>query len=116
VGHTADRIGPASQQQFDQRHTAPAARPPERRALQEFVRDVRARTRIQQDGRQRHAHAMIPRDHFVQHRLSGFRCPKIGIAALQNQSERRAAVPLFGLIQVPMRRARRLRATIMLHI
>ena len=47
LGHGLDRIRPATQQQFDQRHTAPAARPPERHALQEFVPDVRARTRIQ---------------------------------------------------------------------
>src|SRR6478672_11107423 len=45
---------------------------------------------------------MVSRDYFVQHRLSGFRCPKIGITALQKQSERRAAVGLFGLVQIPM--------------
>ena len=33
--------------------------------LQEFVPDVRARCRIQQDGRQRHNHPMVSRDHFV---------------------------------------------------
>ena len=68
--------------------------------LQEFVPDVRARPRIQQDGRQRHAHSMVSRDHFVQHRLSRFPCPKIGIAALENQSKRLAAVRLFGVVQV----------------
>jgi hypothetical protein len=52
LGAGLDRIRSASQQQFDQGHTAPAARPPERRALQEFIPDVRARTRIQQHGRQ----------------------------------------------------------------
>jgi hypothetical protein len=52
LGPGLDRIRAASQQQFDQRHTAPTARPPDRRALQEFVPDVRARTRIQQHGRQ----------------------------------------------------------------
>src|SRR5918996_6271550 len=45
---------------------------------------------------------MVSRDYFVQHRLSGLRRPKIGIAALEHQPERCAAVRLFGLIQVPM--------------
>jgi hypothetical protein len=61
-----------------------------------------AHTPIQQDGRQSYTHAMISRDHFVQHRLSILRRPNIGIAALENQPERCAAVRLFGLVQVPM--------------
>ena len=43
LGPGLDRIRPASQQQFDQRHAAPTACPPKRRALQAFVPDVRAR-------------------------------------------------------------------------
>src|SRR5688572_29704256 len=49
---------------------------------------------------------MIPRDDFVQHRLPRLRRPKVGIAALENQPERRAAVRLFGLGQVSMPRQR----------
>ena len=100
LGLGLDRIGPSSQQQCDQLYTAPATRPSEWRALQELIPDVRARTCIQQDGRQSHAHAMVSRDHFMQHRLSGFRCSKIGIAALENQRERCAAVRLFGFGQI----------------
>jgi hypothetical protein len=47
-------------------------------------------------------HDMVSRDHFVQHRLSRLWRPKIGIAALENQPERCAAVRLFGLGQVLM--------------
>ena len=36
-----DRIGPSSQEQFDQLQTAPATRPPEGRTLNEYVPDVR---------------------------------------------------------------------------
>src|SRR6266550_5777424 len=45
---------------------------------------------------------MVSRDYFVQHRLSGLRRPKTGIAALENQPERCAAVCLFSLGQVLM--------------
>src|SRR4029450_6353092 len=45
---------------------------------------------------------MVSRDDFVQHLLSGLCRPKIGIAALENQPERGAAVRLFGLGQISM--------------
>jgi len=106
LGLGLDRIGPSSQQQFDQLHTAPATRPPERRTLQEIVPDVRVRPRIQQDGRQRHPHSMVSCDYFVQHRLSRFACSKIGIAALENQPKRLAAVRVFGVVQVLVPRQR----------
>ena len=102
LGASLDWVGTTGQQQFDQGHVPPAARPPERRALEEFIADVGARTRIQQHGRQGHAHAMVPRDHFVQHRLARLRRLKIGIAPIENQPERRAAVGLFDLVQVAM--------------
>jgi hypothetical protein len=100
LGLGLDRIGPSSQQQCDQLHSAPATRPPEGRTPQELVPGVRARPRIQQHGRQGHAHAMVARDHFVQHRLSRLPGPKIRIAALENQPKRFAAVRLFGAVEI----------------